>query len=252
MTSTTMPAQNGQNGKTESSFFNHQDESSTLALSLNNDDAPDGLLTLVEIARRIETDENKHAAVLAKIKRLVAHESVRELLYAQRAGGKGFRYPESAVDKMHYLVTNPLVSAANADEYLRTLDIAPKSAALTKTTGSSPFDLGVESSTSALSLIAEVVGAAIRQSGENTTRALMPLVERIATALEAQAASVQTPDRAVPKAEAARLMGLSESGVNKHIPALTTGHVSHQHIQEWLAARRAAAEQRRAQGKGRK
>ena len=251
MTTTTMPtpAHNGQNGKIESSLFNHQGESSTLVLSADSDDAPDGLLTLVEIARRIEADDSKHAAVLAKIKRLVAHESVRELLYAQRAGGKGFRYPESAVEKMHYLVTNPLVSAANADEYLRTLDIAPKPTALAKTTGSSLFDMGGESSMSALSRAAEIIGAAIQQSSESSISVLLPFMERITSALEAQAASVQAEDRAVPKAEAAQIMGVAELSVNRHIPALTSGHVSYLHIQEWLAARRAAAEQRRANGK---
>ncbi len=202
MTPTTMLA-NGRNGKTGSSTLAPEDDSSTVALSLDSRDAHDGLLTLVEITRRIEPDERKHGGVLAKVKRLIEHESVRNLLGAVRAGGKGFRYPESAVAKLHFLVTNPLVSPANADEYLKTMTFAP-------TPGNALLTGKDASSTSALTVIGEVISMAIRQSGENSMSVLLPLMQRLTSALEAQAASVQAQDRAVTKAEAATLMGVAE------------------------------------------
>src|SRR4051794_10944905 len=77
------------------------------------------LLTLVAISEQLEPDPGKRASVLAKIKRFVDKESVISLLGGVRAGGKGYRYPQAAVDRLRVLVSSPMVTAANVDEYLK-------------------------------------------------------------------------------------------------------------------------------------
>jgi hypothetical protein len=85
---------------------------------MSNEDAPE-MLTLVEIAARLEPLEAKRQAMLGRIKRLVAKPLVQELLGAVPIAGKGPRYPVAAVDTLRQLLDEPLVTPATVSVYLQ-------------------------------------------------------------------------------------------------------------------------------------
>lgn len=100
------------------------------------------------------------------------------------------------------------------------------------------------------SLVQNSFGLSETKNG-NSGNEIADALEKVVTAVEAIRAGV-VRDRALTKTQAAQIMGVAEGSVTRHVPSLTPGHVSEIHVQEWLAARRAAAEVRRANRKGAK